>query len=281
MSRRAYAYFPGCKIAHHLPAHGKSVEAVCARLGVELVRPEFTCCGYPVRHESQDASVFSALRSLALAQRLGLDLMTPCKCCFGNFSHATHQAGQDEKLRYRMKNLLEKEGLGFPESARVFHLLQVLDEEPTAITDALSRPLEGLKVACHYGCHALRPEAVTHFDDPLAPTVFERLAAATGAVPLAWELRLECCGYPLRGRDERISDLLMDKKLASAQASGADVLLTACTYCQMQFGAGNARRPGTIPAVLFPQLLGIALGLSPRELGLPPDASWLSRLEKE
>mgnify|MGYP001764727739 FL=1 len=91
-----------------------------------------------------------------------------------------------------------------------------------------------------------------------------------------WELRLECCGYPLRGRDERISDLLMAKKLASAQASGADVLATACTYCQLQFGRG-----GGIPSVLFPQLLGLALGLSPEALGLAPDAPWLGRLEKE
>jgi heterodisulfide reductase subunit B len=72
-----YAYFPGCKIAHHLPAHGQSVEAVCTRLGFELMRPEFSCCGYPVRQESRDASVYSALRNLALCARLGLDLMTP------------------------------------------------------------------------------------------------------------------------------------------------------------------------------------------------------------
>lgn len=271
-----YAYFPGCKIAHHLPAHGKSVEAVCQRLGIGLVREEFACCGYPVRHESQDASVFSALRSLALAQRLGLDLMTPCKCCFGNFQHARHQTAQDENLMQRMKNLLADEGLPFPETVRARHLLQVLDDSLEAVAVAVTRPLRSLRLACHYGCHALRPGGITHFDDPLAPTVFERVAAVTGAEPLPWELRLECCGYPLRGRDEAISDLLMAKKQAAAGASGADLLVTACTYCQLQFG----RDGGGIPAVLFPQLLGLTLGLAPADVGLAGDAPWLSRLEK-
>lgn len=274
-----YAYFPGCKIAHHLPVHGTSVEAVCARLGIALERPEFTCCGYPVRHESQDASVYSALRSLALAQGQGLDLMTPCKCCYGNFQHARHQIAHDEKLRHRMKYLLDDEGLSLPETVRVRHFLQVLDDRLDIVHGAVSHPLKGLKVACHYGCHALRPENITHFDDPLAPTLFERLVSAVGATPLPWELRLECCGYPLRGRDDRISDLLAAKKLASAGASGADVLATACTYCQLQFGRENALRPETITAVLFPQLLGLALGLAAADLGLAAGA--LSWLEKE
>jgi heterodisulfide reductase subunit B len=275
MSR--FAYFPGCKIAHHLPEHGQSVEAVCAALDIGLVKTESSCCGYPVRHESQDASVYSALRSLAIAQGLGLDLMTPCTCCFGNFQHARHQVVEDEKLRHRMRNLLEEDGLEYPGTVRVLHLLQVLDQRPEALVRAVTRPLHGLKVACHYGCHALRPGNITHFDDPLAPTIFERLVEVTGATSVPWDLRLECCGYPLRGRDERISDLLMGKKLAGAAASGADVLATACTYCQMQFGRENARRPGTIPAVLYPQLLGLALGLAQDDLGLLT----LSWLEKE
>jgi heterodisulfide reductase subunit B len=271
-----FAYFPGCKIAHHLPAHGQSVEAVCARLDIQLIKPEFSCCGYPARHESRDAAVYSALRNLALAQGLGLDIMTPCKCCYGNFQHAKHQIAHDEKLRQRMSVLLEKEGLPFPGSTRVRHLLQALDETSPTVESAVSRPLRGLGVACHYGCHALRPENITRFDDPLAPTIFERAVALTGATPISWELRLECCGHPLRGRDERISDLLMTAKMASAKAAGAEVLATACTYCQLQFGRENMTDSARVPAVLFAQLLGVALGLTPADLGLT-DTSFLAR----
>ncbi|MBU4525549.1 MAG: CoB--CoM heterodisulfide reductase iron-sulfur subunit B family protein [Desulfomicrobium sp.] len=270
-----YAYFPGCKIAHHLPAHGKSVEAVCAHLGLELHKPEFSCCGYPVRQESRDASVYSALRSLALCARLGLELMTPCKCCFGNFRHALHQVGHDEKLKLRMKDLLADEGLDFPETTRVRHFLQVLDDNRSLVEDAVRRPQKGLKVACHYGCHALRPENITHFDDPFAPTIFERLVALTGASALPWDLSLECCGYPLRGRDETISGLLAARKMAGAKASGADVLATACTYCQLQFGGENHHPDQSIPAVLFSQILGLALGLEPKRLGIEPGEAWV------
>ncbi len=272
-----YAYFPGCKIAYHLPSHGQSVEAVCARLGIELLKPEFSCCGYPVRHESRDAAVYSALRNLSLAQTLGRDILTPCKCCYGNFQHARHQAARDENLKHRMNALLKREGLPFPETVRLRHLLQVLDEASETVAGAVLRPLRGLGVACHYGCHALRPENITHFDDPLAPTIFERAVALTGATPLSWELRLECCGYPLRGRDERISGLLMDKKMASARAAGADVLATACTYCQLQFGREKQKDSARVPAVLFAQLLGLALGLGPADLGLE-DTTFLARL---
>ncbi|HCF05482.1 MAG: CoB--CoM heterodisulfide reductase [Desulfomicrobiaceae bacterium] len=263
---RRYAYFPGCKIAHHLPEHGHSVRAVCAALDIELVSTEFSCCGYPVRHESQDAAVFSALFSLAKAQALGLDLMTPCKCCFGNFQHARHQASMDENLKHRMKKLLRETGLDFPDRVRVFHLLQILDQNRDALLQAVRTPWRGLKVACHYGCHALRPSQITHFDDPLAPTIFERLVTAIGAEPVLWDLRLECCGHPLRGRDDAIAGLLREKKLRGAAASGADVLATACTYCQMQFGHQASR--SDIPAVLYPQLLGVALGISPEHLRL-------------
>ncbi len=270
-----YAYFPGCKIAHHLTAYGKSVVAVCTRLDLELHKSEFNCCGYPVRQESRDASVYSALRNLALCARLGLDLMTPCKCCFGNFRHAQHQVGQDEKLKLHIKKLLADEGLDFPEKIRVRHFLQVLDDNRSVIKDAVLRPQKGLKVACHYGCHALRPENITHFDDPFAPTIFERLVELTGASALPWDLRLECCGYPLRGRDETISALLLARKMAGAKASGADVLGTACTYCQLQFGGEKHYPDQAIPAVLFSQILGLALGLDPDSLGIDPGAAWV------
>lgn len=269
-----YAYFPGCKIAHHLPVHGQSVEAVCACLGLELFKPEFACCGYPVRHENRDAFVYSALRNLALCARLGLELMTPCKCCFGNFRHALHQAGQDEKLKHRMKNMLAEDGLDFPETVRVRHFLQVLDDNLELVKGRIARPLGGLKVACHYGCHALRPENITHFDDPFAPTIFERLTLLTGAVAVPWDLRLECCGHPLKGRDETISALLAARKMAGAKASGADVLATACTYCQLQFGAFSRRPDHFIPAVLYSQILGLALGLEPDKVGVGADEAW-------
>lgn len=271
-----YAYFPGCKIPHHLPEYGASVEAVCKALAIELVPLEFNCCGWPVRHENELASIFSAVRNFAVAEKAGLPIFTPCKCCFGNLKYAQSRMAEDEKLSAQVESLLVQDGLALPKSMDVFHMLTILDEQVGAeiLYRRTANPLEGVKVACHYGCHALRPGNVTGFDDPMAPTVFERIMQAIGAEPVDWDLRLECCGYPLRGRDDTISEALMRKKLEDAVSVGADVVATACTYCQLQFDKERDGLPYSDPlrkappAVLVSQLIGIALGLEANVLGL-------------
>ena len=270
------AYFPGCKIPHHLPEYGASVEAVCAALGIDLVPLDFNCCGWPMRHENELASIFSAVRNFALAEEAGLPILTPCKCCFGNLKYAHSRLAEDGKLSVLVGSLLAQDGLAMPQSMNVSHLLTVLDEQVGV--DLLQRhtatPLVGVKVACHYGCHALRPGNVTGFDDPLAPTLFERIVTALGAEAVDWDLRLECCGHPLRGRDDVISAALMRKKLEDAASVGADVVATACTYCQLQFDKerGALMRNDPLrkapPAVLVTQLIGLALGLDSEGFGV-------------
>jgi heterodisulfide reductase subunit B len=271
-----YAYFPGCKIPHHLPEYGSSVEAVCAALGIELVKPEFNCCGWPVRHENELASIFSAVRNFAIAEEAGLHILTPCKCCFGNLKYAVSRLEEDHKLALLVGSLLAQDGLAMPRSMHVSHLLTILDEQVGVeiLQRHAATPLTGVKVACHYGCHALRPGNVTGFDDPLAPTLFERIIRALGAETVDWDLRLECCGHPLRGRDDVISDALMRKKLEDAASAGADVIATACTYCQLQFDKErdllpyNAALRQAPPAVLVTQLIGTALGLDSGAVGM-------------
>ncbi|WP_243546639.1 CoB--CoM heterodisulfide reductase iron-sulfur subunit B family protein [Pseudodesulfovibrio tunisiensis] len=271
-----YAYFPGCKVAHHLPQYGLSVESVCRALDIELVHIEFNCCGWPVRHESFEASIYSAARNLALAEDAGLSILTPCKCCFGSLKHAVSRLAHGGRLAGGTAELLDRDGLSLPDRPEVFHLLTVLAKHVgiDTLRGRVSRPLAGLAVACHYGCHALRPGDVTGFDDPLAPTIFERVVAALGAEPVNWDLRLECCGHPLRGRDDVISEALMRRKLEDAQTAGAQIVATACTYCQMQFDTERDRLDwrdplrSAPPAVLISQLVGLALGLDSDCLGL-------------
>lgn len=270
-----YAYFPGCKIPHHLPEYGASVHAVCSALNITLVPIEFSCCGWPIRHENAVASAFFAVRNFALASRAGLPIVTPCKCCFGNLKYTQARMATDARLAAAVGNLLGKEGLTVPERVEVHHLLNVIDADVGAVRlqKMVTKPLTDLAVACHYGCHALRPGNITEFDDPLAPTIFERIVSATGATTIDWDLRLECCGHPLRGRDNIISNALLRKKLENAHTAGANVVATGCTYCQLQFSKErqaltDAAEPSSRnlqdapPAVLFTQLLEAALGLA-------------------
>lgn len=271
-----YAYFPGCKIPFHLPQYGLATRAVCEALDLGLRDLEFNCCGYPARHNSFEASMFAAARNFALAHAAGLGILTPCKCCFGNLRHAVYWLRESEALRERVAGWLAAEGLHLPplNELRVVHLLTALDQDlgVARLREAVTRPLTGVTVAAHYGCHALRPGYVTQFDNPLAPTIFERLLQVTGAEPVDWPLRLECCGNPLWGKNDVMAARLARKKLTDARDSGAALLCTACTYCQLQFDTYRARLPEPVkdapPALLYPQLLGLALGLRPEALGL-------------
>ena len=271
-----FAFFKGCKIPYYLDQYETSTRAVMKRFGVRLVELDFNCCGYPFRDLNFKAFILSAARNLALAERKKLDIMTPCQCCFGSLKHAIHYLKENDDLRRDINRELAREGLAWNATNSVKHLLTVLYDDVglPAIQAAIVKPLTDLSVAPHYGCHALRPSNVVHFDDPLAPSIFEDLIAAAGARPVDWPRRLDCCGNPLLGRNDAISLAMMHIKIEDAAESGADCICTACTYCQLQFdtvqasragGEGDARR---MPAVLYTQLLGISMDLPERVLGL-------------
>jgi heterodisulfide reductase subunit B len=185
-------------------------------------------------------------------------------------------------LNRKVNTLLAEEGLAWREGIVVRHLLTVLDDDIgiDELRRSVQKPLTGLKVAAHYGCHALRPGNITGFDNPLAPTLFERLVSATGATTVEWPLRLDCCGHPLWEKNNRFALALMHNKLTDACQAGAQVMATACTYCQMQFDQVQAQygsqqdRP--LPAVLYSQLLGAAMGIDDTSLGLGQNRiSWV------
>jgi heterodisulfide reductase subunit B len=281
-----FALFSGCKIPFYLPQYERATRAILNALEVELIDMEFNCCGYPVRHRSFEAFILSAARNLAMAQAKGLDILTPCKCCFGSLKHAEHWLKVHKSLREQTNRLLGRENLKWEGNIRIRHLLSVLAEDVgiEAIGKKIKRSFDGLKVAAHYGCHALRPANVVGFDNPLAPTIFEKLLAVTGARSVDWPRRLDCCGNPLWEKNNRLSLYLMRQKLEDAAQSGAQVLCTACTYCQMQFDTIRAEQPDDglfnrqLPAILYPQLLGLCLQLPQKSLGLAQnrlDAGWI------
>jgi len=272
-----FAYFPGCKIPYHAPQYDRATRAVLDALGIRLADIEFSCCGDPARDSCIEAALLSAARNLALADAAHLPILTPCKCCYGFMTRAAHEMGRNPDLRADIKARLAAEGLAWPRrEGRTDHLLTVLDRFVGAETIGrrIIRPLSGFPVAVHYGCRALRPSHIMRFDNPLAPTLFERLVSLTGARPVDWSLRLECCGNPLHGKDDRLSAILMDRKIESARAAGAQALITACTHCHIQFDTVQAERAARdpskplLPTLLYPQLLGLAMGMKPVTLGI-------------
>ena len=280
---KPYAFFIGCNIPARLGQYETSARAVLGSLGVELVDfREFNCCGYPMRNSHETSFLLSSAKNLAVAEKAGLDILALCKCCFGTLKTAQYRLNEDESLKADINRQLFRHQLQYTGQIRVKHVLSVLyhDVGLEDLKNRVRQSYKDLKIAVHYGCHALRPSTVTEFDDPANPRLFDELVALTGAKSVEWENRLECCGAPLTGINDPLSQDLTRKKLESATEAGAAYLCSACPWCQLQFDTvqeqmisdDNRKKP--VPSILYPQLLGLSLGIDGDKLGI--DANRLS-----
>jgi heterodisulfide reductase subunit B len=271
-----YALFLGCNIPARVVQYETAARAVMRKLGVRLVdNRDFKCCGYPVRNLDRKAFLLSASENLARAEKLGLNIMALCKCCFGSLKEAESFLKEDGDLQEEIKHALAQKGLQYEGKFEVKHFLSVLyhDVGLDEIKSNVSQSYRGLKIATHYGCHALRPSKVTQFDDPVAPSLFDRLVEVTGAQSIDYKNKLECCGAPVMGVNDDLSMDITAKKLTNGKKAGADYLCAACPYCQLQFdqvqkmmishNGGEA-----LASIVYPQLLGLCLGIDEDTLGI-------------
>lgn len=268
-----FAYFPGCKIPFYLQEYGRSFEALMGKIGVELVSLPFNCCGYPSRSKSLEISVLSSIRNLALAQKKDLDIITPCKCCFGQFKQAVYFWDNNAQLQKKIDAMLKKEGLAWNGETKINHLLSFLyyDFGLSELKKHITKPLPNHKIVVQYGCHALRPFSITGFDDPHVPRIFQELINITGLQAVEWSKSTECCANPIYETNKKLSQKILFSKLKSASDTGAVYLCNACTHCQIQYNHISTQKDlkeFNITPVLFTQILGRAMGLSPEELGI-------------
>lgn len=284
-----FALFLGCQIPVRLRQYEISSKATLERFGISLVDiEEFNCCGYPLRNIEFKAFLLASARNLSLAEKKKLDVMTLCQCCFGTLKKANFLLREDASLRKEVNKVLEREGLPYKGEVEVKHLLSVLYQEVgvEVIKKKIVKPLKGVKIATHYGCHALRPSQVIQFDDPARPSIFDQLVETTGAKSIVWPMKLECCGAPLWGIHDELSMDFTLKKLKNGRESGADILCAACTYCQIQFDTVQQMilsQHGLIsplPSILYPQLLGLSMGLNSETLGLKMNKIPISGMEQ-
>ncbi|CAB1059912.1 CoB--CoM heterodisulfide reductase subunit B (EC [Olavius sp. associated proteobacterium Delta 1] len=272
-----FALFQGCNIPARVSQYAHATEAVCNKLDIELIEPDqFNCCGYPARNIDQRAFVLSAAKNLAVAETADLDMMVMCKCCYGSLKKAEFMLGEDPDLKKDINTVLAKEKLHYEGRVRIKHLLTVLHRDVGAdnLKSLISKSFNGLQIAVSYGCHALRPSKVTGFDDPVAPKIFDELVEITGAFSVEWTRKLDCCGAPLTGINDRLAMDMAAKKIASARDAGAHYLCTACPYTHIQFDwvqsqmAADSDDWEPLAPILYPQLLGLCMGIDETTLGL-------------
>jgi len=276
-NEKKLALFRCCMTSMDLKQYESSSNAVLRELGIEFIDiREFNCCGYPLRNLSFKAYLISSARNIALADRRGADILTFCNCCYGSLKYAEHVILENAETREEITNALRKEGLEFKGQSRPRHFLDVLynDIGVEELKGRIKKTFTDLKVAVHYGCHLLRPRKIIGLYDKSPPVQFEQLVEATGAVSVPWTGKQDCCGSPLLGINDELSMDLTAKKIKNAAQAGADVLCVTCPYCQVQFDRIQNRihttrqLPDGVPCLLFPQLLGLSLGIGPGVLGI-------------
>lgn len=268
-----FALFVGCNIPARVQQYERSARAVSAELGIEIYdNREFKCCGNPIRNTDRRTFILMAARNLALAEQQGLNMMVLCKCCFGALKKAAHLMVQNPLILKEVNAVLSRENLSYSGKFEVKHFLSALyhDIGIKALKKKITDPFEEIKIATHYGCHALRPSAVTRFDNPVAPVIFDELVKVTGAKSIDWPLKLECCGAPLLGVKDDLSIEITRKKMDDGIRAGADYLCVACPFCKMQFDhvyQMMSSRPDSkhpLASIVYPRLLEHAMGISGR-----------------
>jgi heterodisulfide reductase subunit B len=273
-----YALFLGCLAPVMSRQFELSARKVAKKIGLELIDVEdFACCGFPIRSVDQETTLLLAARNLSVAEDLGLDICTICTGCASTLAEARKELMHNEGLREGVNEKLQKIGRTYKGNVKVKHFLRVLYEDigPEKIGDHVKKKLEGLKFAPHYGCHYLKPsEVFDKFDDPEFPSTLDELISVLGAETVNYEDKTQCCGGAILDVDDNIALAMAQKKLDHINSVGADAMVLMCPLCGSMYDRNQRvieRRfdvSYNLPVLFYPQVLGLALGMNPKGLGL-------------
>ena len=283
--KQRLAFFRGCLIPIKLPHLEACARRVFASLDIELVDLDFTCCPpTAVRDADEFKWLIIAAHNLALAEQAGLDILTICNGCAQTLIEANHILTTNPDTLSKVNARLERVGLKYEGNVKVKHFLMVLHGMEEKIKSSIKRPLKGLKVAAHPGCHLLRPSEIIQFDDAERPVKLDQMIRWLGASPVDYDLKALCCGQSFLPIDRRACYRVMADKLE--QVKSADCLTTGCPMCYQQFdfnqrvvGLGFSI-PVYVPILFYYQLLGLAQGLSLEDVGWGFHKVKSERLEK-
>lgn len=273
-----FALYPGCAAKGATPELYQSTMAIIGRLGIDVVElAASSCCGAGVVTEAEpDVALALNARNFAQAERLGLDVMTICGTCQGVMAAANKRLKNEPGLLDRINRLLEPDGIAYRGTIQVKHLLWIIVREIglRQLGVQVVKSLQGLRIAPFYGCYILRPSWDLGFDDPENPTSLEQVIRALGGEAVAYAGRTKCCGFPIILEKEAVALAMSGANMKEAKEQGADCMVTPCPLCHMsldiyQDRAGQAVNTQlNLPILHLPQLLGLAMGIPAKELGL-------------
>lgn len=269
--------FWGCMMPLKYPQMELAIRKTFPNLGIDLVDIDgFTCCPDPIYFRARDKMKWLtvAARNLAVAEESGLDVVVMCSGCISTLKEAQYLLAEDPELKEEVNQRLKCIGREYKGTVNVKHAAVMIRDDLglDAVKSSVKRPLKGIKVGIHYGCHLLKPSQIMHVDDADYPDILDDLIAATGATPLEHPEKLLCCGKGCM--DENLPLDMTEAIFASIEKNGADCIGLICPTCFSSFDMGQimiSRKKGKnfdIPVIYLFQLLGLAQGLSAEDVGL-------------
>jgi heterodisulfide reductase subunit B len=299
---RRVAYYPGCALEGSGHAYNRSTKAVGKALGLDLVEVKnWNCCGaMEVKNIDPKLQTYLSSRVMSIAANdMGFDtVMAPCNGCYHNLKKAEHDLGQDPESRAVAERLSSKAGHKTYEAGQIetIHALDWIKDAigEDGIRTRVKNSLAGLKIANYYGCMYTRPRHIFPEKDQGAdsestsdPHFMDDILAAAGAEIVSFPLKTACCGGAHTLSDSDTSTKLVLNILKAAELAGADVIATECPTCHSGLEMHQIRaekvfgeRTG-VKILYFTQLLGLALGLTPRKVGVQENISDPMELLKE
>ena len=295
------AYYPGCALEGSGGPNDRSTRALVDKLGLEMENLEdYNCCGaMEVKNIHPMLQTYMSARNLAIAaEHMGMDtVMAPCNGCYHNLKKAEYELASSDEALATVQDLAKKaDDPVYKGDVRTVHLLEWLMEElgPEGIKQKISKNLNGIKIANYYGCMYTRPRQIFPEKDQgpgsessYKPHFMDDLLAAAGAVNVEYPLKTACCGGAHTLSDSDTSTQLVLNLLQAAEESGADVIATECPTCHSGLEMHQVRAEKEfgiktkVKIIYFTQLLGLAMGLRPRKLGVHENVSDSMDLLKE
>lgn len=278
-----YAYFPGCVAQGACEELYLSTAAVTTTLGIELIElKKAACCGSGTyKEDSQLLEDTVNARNIALAESLNLPLLTHCSTCQGVIAQVDDRLKvakiEDRQYFDRVNSFLEKESCSpYQGNSEVKHLLWAIigDYGLEKLQEKVKRKLTGLNCAAFYGCYLLRAQKKLPFDDAFNPRSMENVFTAVDANPIYYQGRTRCCGWPLASYATEQSFKMAGNHILEAKQAGADCMVTPCPLCHLNLDSRQPEvakvinNPLGLPVLHLPQLIGLALGIEPKKLGL-------------
>jgi heterodisulfide reductase subunit B len=273
------ALYLGCVIPNRYPSIEAATRKALPKLGVELLDMKgASCCPAPgvIRSFDQKIWLLTAARNLSIAEEMGLDVITLCNGCYASLKEANHILKTEEEKRKEVNMSLAEINREFKGSIKVKHLAEVLyfDVGVKAIKEAVKRKIQ-VKAAVFYGCHLLKPSELRPWGSVEKPTFLDEMVKVLGAESVPYRDKMMCCGAggALRSGNLEVSLNMAYERLQSMKEAGAECIVNVCPFCHLQFDLGQRQismklgENFDIPVIYYTQLLGLAMGFNPEELG--------------